>query len=149
MAFTAPSTTCRTDPLRSTASTTRQRRSGHSLSPPNAFLAFRSEFIQSGKAKGVRRQQDVSKLAAATWAAMDESERDVWKRDAEFRRGVHIANRKIAPLDWEECRKNAHGTRKLKSKRKVSHSQLGPGETCWQMDELSDSESKVVCALFY
>ncbi|KLO16050.1 hypothetical protein SCHPADRAFT_926817 [Schizopora paradoxa] len=48
----------------------------------NAFIIFRSHFISSGQAKGVRLQNDISRLAADTWNAMNAEEKEEWKEKA-------------------------------------------------------------------
>lgn len=48
----------------------------------NAFIIFRSHYITSGQAKGVRLQNDISRLAAETWRGMSDDEKEEWREKA-------------------------------------------------------------------
>ncbi|KAA1468414.1 hypothetical protein DENSPDRAFT_869674 [Dentipellis sp. KUC8613] len=65
----------------------------HIPRPPNAFIIFRSDFLEKQKElKDIERDhRHVSRIAANTWKLLSAEERDVYKKKAEEEKRIHEA----------------------------------------------------------
>lgn len=69
----------------------RGRSGDHIPRPPNAFLLFRSDFIDKGIIPSYieSKQQNVSRIAAEVWRQMSKDELQVWKDKAQLTKEKH------------------------------------------------------------
>jgi hypothetical protein len=69
--------------------------------PPNAFLLFRSKFWETEKdSLDERDHRNISRMAATKWRHLDENEKNIWRKQAEYQKDLHAAlhpNYKYAP----------------------------------------------------
>ncbi|KAF9477253.1 HMG-box, partial [Pholiota conissans] len=62
---------------------------GHIPRPRNAFIIFRSEYIQRHRDIGEDQQNELSKRAGRAWNAMSEEEKEWFREEAKKERDQH------------------------------------------------------------
>ncbi|KAG8962142.1 hypothetical protein FRC03_004557 [Tulasnella sp. 419] len=77
---------------RPSSSHSRKQPLNHVPRPPNSFILFRSDFVQSNKlTKGTENDhRNISKIIGAVWNSLPADEKAVWQRKAEDHKRRHL-----------------------------------------------------------